>query len=70
MDDEPEPPRYTPTWERLDLRCGPCGYQWWDWQPSNVPPTTWLAHMKAICRCPKCGAKRKVFMGRATPLTD
>lgn len=50
-----------PTWEPLGLRCGPCGYVWNDWQPSHVPPATWIAHIRAM-RCPRCGAKRKLFI--------
>lgn len=50
-----------PTWEPLLLRCGPCGHGWQDWQPSNCAPDVWIAQMRSL-RCPKCGAKRKLFM--------
>jgi rubredoxin len=57
-----------PTWEPLWLRCGPCGHEWDDWQPCHVPILTWTAHVQAL-RCPKCRARRKLFM-RMTPLTE
>jgi hypothetical protein len=66
MDDEPEPPHYVPTWERITLRCDGCGYRWQDWQPAQVPADTWVAHVRAIGRCMRCGNKRKVFLV-ATP---
>jgi hypothetical protein len=62
MPDDPEPPSYTPTWERITLRCGLCDYRWQDWQPAQVPASTWAAHARAISRCRKCGNKREVFL--------
>lgn len=50
-----------PTWERLAMRCGPCGHEWDDWQPSNCAPSVWIAQVKSLY-CPKCGAKRKLFI--------
>ena len=55
-----------PSWEPLWLRCGPCGHEWDDWQPTHCPIPTWVAHVKTL-RCPKCLCKRKLFM-RSTPM--
>lgn len=57
-----------PTWEPLPLRCR-CGNEWDDWQPNNVPPATWIAHIRALS-CPACGNRRKLFIRTAAPTVE
>lgn len=55
-------PRFVPLW----CRCS-CGHQWDDWQPTDCPIETWIAHMKTV-HCPVCVTGR-VFM-RNEPLAE
>jgi hypothetical protein len=58
----PDKPRFEPLW----CSCS-CGHWWDDWQPTNVPIDTWIAHIKTI-HCPEC-ATGKVFL-RTRPLSE
>jgi hypothetical protein len=50
-----------PIWEPLPLRCKVCGHEWQDWQPSDVPINTWLAHIKNM-HCRQCSADYKALL--------
>jgi hypothetical protein len=43
-----------PQWVPILLACERCGERWDDWQPSNVPVATWVAHCGTF-HCPMCG---------------
>ena len=58
-----------PTWEPLWCACKSCGHWWDDWQPSQVPLATWIAHVKTL-RCPGCGKGSRSLVIRTLPLDE
>jgi hypothetical protein len=57
-----------PTWEPIWLACKACKHAWDDWQPCDVPPATWIAHVKTY-HCPECGKGRRYVLIRSMPLS-
>lgn len=58
-------PEWTPIW----LQCKACETKWDDWQPSDVPVATWVAHVKTY-HCPNCGHGGKSILIRMSPLDE
>ena len=58
-------PEWTPIW----LQCKACGGKWDEWQPSQVPIATWVAHVKTY-HCPICDKGGKSILLRLTPLAE
>ncbi len=43
------------------MRCVKCGHRWEGQMPQAVPPSVWVAWVKAL-QCPSCGRGRSVLL--------
>lgn len=58
-----------PGWSQIWYECMYCEHAWNDWQPTDVPITTWLKHVHSHA-CPECGLGIEDIKIRNYPLTD